>query len=331
MHPLKNSTRINELFIAVLKFTRRGCSGGWWVFVLLFCTASHAPAQSLGDSKQTDVTVVLSEKSGSYVEFSNALDTLPGRNIPHRVIDTTEPIPASGLVIGVGTKAATAVAASDAPFVLNVLITKAIQTKLLHDYPRRTDSHTFSAIYLDQPIQRQAHLIAAILPGKRNVGILYSAPPKELAQMREVLKASGLTLHEQEVGAELPLPDALQEILLGRSEVLLALPDAAVYNDSTIRNILLATYRRGIPLIGFSAGYVNAGALCAVFSTPVQIAAQAAVLIGQFGNTHVLPSPQYPHEFEVLVNEPVARSLDLQIKKASALQEEIRSQIEVIP
>ena len=167
-------------------------------FLFLFFAASFAYAQSLDDSKQLEVTIVLSENGGPYAEFGNALDTLlSGRSVQHQVIDSTRPIPASGLVIGVGMKAATAVAASDAPSVLNVLITKASQNKLLRDFPRRAGSHTYAAIYLDQPIHRQVHLIAAIFPGKRNVGILYSTPPKELAQIRQEMNDHGLTLHEQ--------------------------------------------------------------------------------------------------------------------------------------
>lgn len=332
MHSLVISSRINVLLMPALIFANRVCSGGGVVFLLLFYAASPVHAQPSDDSKQPEVTIVLSEKSGSYEEFSNALDTLlSGRGVPHRVIDAGQPIPASGLVIGVGMKAATAVAVSDAPSVLNVLVTKASQTKLLRDFTGRAGSHTFSAIYLDQPIHRQARLIAAILPGKRNVGLLYSTPPTELAQLRRALNDHGLKLHEQAVDPALPLSDALQEILLGRSEVLLALPDAAVYNDSTIRNILMATFRRGIPLIGFSSGYVKAGALCAVLSTPAQIATQAAALIRQFGDTRALPAPQYPHEFEVMVNERLARSLDLHIKGASALHDEIGSEIEEAP
>jgi ABC-type uncharacterized transport system substrate-binding protein len=332
MHPLENSNRINGLFMSVLNFANRVCRGWRLVFLLLFYTASPVYALSPDDSRQADVTIVLSEKSGSYEEFGNALDTLlSGRRAPHRVIGSAEPIPASGLVVGVGMKAATAVAASDAPSVLNVLITKASQSKLLRDFPRRAGSHTFSAIYLDQPIYRQAGLIAAILPGKRNVGLLYSTPPKELAQIRQALNAHGLTSHEQAVDPALPLSKALEDLLLGGSEVLLALPDAAVYNDSTIRNILLATYRSGVPLIGFSPGYVKAGALCAVFSTPAQIAAQAAALILQFGDTHTLPATQYPLEFEVMVNEQVARSLGLQVKSASVLHDEIRSETRETP
>ena len=317
--------------MSALNISNRFCSSWPVILLLLFYAASFAHAQSLDDFQQPDVTIVLSETGGPYAEFGNALDTLlSGRSVHHRVIDSTRPIPASGLVIGVGMKAATAVAASDAPSVLNVLITKESHNKLLRDFPRRAGSHTYAAIYLDQPINRQIHLIAAILPGKRNIGLLYSTPPKELAQIRQEMNDHGLTLHEQAIGPALSLADALQDILLGRSEVLLALPDAAVYNDSTIRNILLATYRSGVPLIGFSSGYVKAGALCAVFSTPAQIATQAAALILQFGDTQVLPAPQYPHEFEVMVNEQVARSLGLQVKGASALHDEISREMNIV-
>ena len=313
-------------------FARYACSIGAWVFVLLFNYENTAYAQAINDAASPNVTIVVSEKSGSYEEFSHALDgLLSGSNVAHRVIAATETIPDSGLTIAVGMKAATAVAASNAPSVLNVLITKSSHAKLLLDFPRRAVSPGFSTIYLDQPIRRQVNLIAAILPGKHNVGMLYLTPPKELSQIKEALKAHGLTVQEQEVSTELALPDALQEILLGRSEMLLALPDAVVYNESTLRNILLATYRRGIPLIGFSAGYVKAGALCALISTPAQIAAQAAELSRQFAVTRALPPPQYPHEFEVLVNEPVARALDLQVKGATALHDKIRGEIEEAP
>lgn len=133
----------------------------------------------------------------------------------------------------------------------------------------------------------------------------------------------GLSFHEQAVGA-LTLPEALHE-LLQNSDVLFALPDSAIYNDSTIRNILLTTYRSGIPLIGFSTGFVKAGALCAVSSTPAQIAAQAATLIRQFGESHLLPAAQYPQEFEVTINEQVANSLGLPIKTTFELSHEIKA------
>ncbi len=293
------------------------------LFLLLSFAANPALAQPREAARQPDVAIVLSEKAGSYEEFDSVLGVLlASKGVSHVVTDAAGEIPAAGLVVAVGTKAATAVAASDAPAVLNVLITKASHSKLLHDFPRRAGSHTYAALYLDQPMDRQARLIAAILPQKHTVGLLYSTPPRELAQLGDKLGEYGLTLRSRQVDSLAALPDALQDVL-GRSEVLLALPDAAIYNDSTIRNILLATYRMGVPLVGFSQGYVKAGALCAVFSTPAQLAEQAAALIMQFREVHALPATQYPQQFEVTVNEQVARSLGLNVKTAPVLHDEI--------
>lgn len=284
--------------------------------VLLVCVAIPAQAEPLS------VTVVLSENSGPYLEFSNALrDSLLSRDIATVVIEySTRPIPVSGLVVGVGMKAATAIAASSASSVLNVLIPKSGHEKLLRDYPQRANSKTYSAIFLDQPPGRQVALIAAALPSMHEAGVLYSTPPAELARLRREISEYKLKLREQAVSQQLPLRDALQA-LLKSSDVLLALPDAEIYNSSTIRNILLATYRSGVPLIGFSPAYVKAGALCAVFSTPAQFAAQADILIRKFGETKIFPSAQYPQEFEVAVNEQVARSLGMHLKSEAELHD----------
>ena len=315
----------------VLYSAKRFYSAWTVVFLLLFYTASPVYAQSPDVIKIPDVTIVLSEDGGPYLEFSNALQKiLASRGVSLRVIDADKPIPDSGLVIGVGVKGATMVAASNAPAILNVFIPKAGYEKLRHDFPLRANSNTFSAIFLDQSVHRQIYLVSAILPDKHKIGLLYSSPPEELEQIRKAVTEQGSSLYEQAVNSSLPLSEALHDIL-GNSEVLLARPDAVIYNSSTIRNILLATYRSGVPLIGFSSGYVKAGALCAVFSTPAQIATQAAALILQFGDEHVLPAAQYPREFEVMINEQVARSLGLQIKGASVLHDEIKAEMRRAP
>lgn len=264
-----------------------------------------------------------SEDGGAYQDFTNALrNALLSQNISLAVTGVNKVIPDSGLVIAVGMKAAETVAASDAPFVLNVLVPKVGYEKLLRNFPHRAGSHTFSAIYLEQPVSRQVHLIAAILPDRHRVGLLYSTPPGELEQIRQEMGKRGLRLREKAVGVQ-SVPETLQE-LLQDSDVLLALPDSAIYNGSSIRNILLSAYRSRVPLIGFSSGYVKAGALCAVFSAPEQIAAQVAPLVRQFGETRLLPAAQYPQEFEVMVNEQVAHSLGLHIRPAIELGAEIK-------
>jgi hypothetical protein len=95
------------------------------------------------------------------------------------------------------------------------------------------------------------------------------------------------------------------------SEVLLALPDSDVWNPENIRNILLSAYRRKQGVIGFSADMVKAGALGTTYSDIEDINAQVAELASQFVAKGELPAPSFPRYFRTIVNEGVARSLDL--------------------
>jgi putative ABC transport system substrate-binding protein len=270
------------------------------------------------------VSVIVSETGGSYSEFSDALRAnLLNSNVTFNVLDATQAAPNSGLIIAVGMKAASAVASSNAHNVLNVMIPKSGHKKLLHDAPKRENSPLYSTIYLDQPVERQLSLIAAAFPGRDRVGVLFeSPPPDELYQLRESVSEHGLGLYEQEVGTKTSVFDALQNVLK-HSDVLLALPVPAVYNSSSLRNILVSTYQAGIPLVGFSSAYVKAGAICAVFSSPAQFASQAGMIVRKFIETGALPSAQYPKFYEVSVNERVAHSLGININNPDELAKKI--------
>lgn len=270
------------------------------------------------------VSVIVSETGGSYSEFSDALRAnLLNSNVTFNVLDSTQPAPNSGLIIAVGMKAASAVASSNAHNVLNVMIPKSGHKKLLRDAPKRENSPLYSSIYLDQPVERQLSLIAAAFPGRNRVGILFESPPSdELYQLRESVSEHGLGLYEQEVGTKTSVFDALQDVLK-HSDVLLALPVPAVYNSSTLRNILVSTYQAGIPLVGFSSAYVKAGAICAVFSSPAQFASQAGMIVRKFIETGALPLAQYPKFYEVSVNERVAHSLGINISSPEELVNKI--------
>ncbi len=98
-----------------------------------------------------------------------------------------------------------------------------------------------------------------------------------------------------------------------RSEVLLALPDSAIYNPENIRNILLSTYRRKQGVIGFSADMVKVGALATTYSEIEDINAQVAEMAAGFVASGELPAPQFPHYFRTAINEGVARSLDIAV------------------
>ncbi len=283
---------------------------------LLFDCAIAAPLK---------LTLVLSESGGAYREYSEALEAaLVNKSVTLQVIEAGNPLPESDLVIAAGMKAASAIARESTSAKLAVLVPRESFNKLLNVMTGQTKAavNNYSAIYLDQPYKRQLDLISAALPNVRSIGVIYGQQSRELNVLRHLVATRKLVLHERPSVDVANLYNNLHAILLN-SDVLLAMPDAEIYNASTIRNILLASYRNKVPLIGFSPAYVKAGALCAVYSTPEQIAKQSLGLIQEFLTTGVLPEAQSPKEFEVSINEQVAHSLGLNIKSASQLRSEI--------
>jgi len=281
-----------------------------WLVLLcgLFCfhTIQAAPLK---------VTLVLSEDREIYLGFESALrSSLDSRQeiqvLPFGVAAQPE------LIIAIGAKAAERFRSSSIP-VLNVMVSRAGLEKY-----RRDSSQGSSGIYMDQPMERRLSLLRAALPQTNSIGVLISSETPELATVKQLSSVSGLALHIQTVPTPDRLAASLSELLID-SDVLLVLPDAEVYRSDTIRNILLETSRQHVPMIGLSQNYVRAGALCAVYSTPMQIADQAARIVSQFARTRKLPDYQYPQEFEVAVNTQVARSLGLAIKSAEQLRTEI--------
>jgi putative tryptophan/tyrosine transport system substrate-binding protein len=283
--------------------------------VLAFSCLSSVQAEPLR------VTVVLSEERGVYQEFSELLRfKMPVARFALNTVNVDQPLVPADLYIAVGMKAAAELASRDIP-VLNVLVPKAGYDKLPRVPSQRPN--LYSAVFLDQPMERQVALLLAALPSTRNVGVLYAARPPELQNLRRLLADKNMHLHDRLVDEKQSLNVALEGIL-NESEVLFVLADAEIYNAVTIRNILLTAYRKQVPLLGISHAYVKAGALCAVFSTPEQVAVQTAAILQRYAESGRLPAVQYPSEFEVSVNMQVARSLNLHIKDAIQLRDEIR-------
>lgn len=264
---------------------------------------------------------MLSEEGGAYQAFSDSLRSqLQTDRIALNIQRANESLGTSDLYIAVGMKAAAILASRDVPS-LSVLVSRAGYEQLKHTSVQHGKAH--SAIFLDQPMDRQVALLLAALPATLNVGVLYAAPQPELQNLRHLLAGRSIRLHEQIVDKSQSLNDALESVL-NVSEVLFVLPDSGIYNAGTMRNILLTAYRKQVPLMGISQSYVKAGALCAVFTTPEQFAEQTAGLIEKYAESGKLPEAQYPATFDVSVNKQVARSLEIHIKDADQLRDEIR-------
>lgn len=184
-----------------------------------------------------------------------------------------------------------------------------------------------SAVVLDQPLGRQLALIKRVLPERQRIGILPSPQTRALLPMLE--KEAALRGLRLVPGATINFPDDLYPTLksvLEGADVILALPDAAVFQSGNLQNILLTTYRARVPLVAFSPAYVKAGAVLALYATPPQIARRAAELVRDVLAGRALPPPQHSREFTVGVNAKVAASLGVQIDDPTAIAEDLRRQ-----
>lgn len=269
------------------------------------------------------VALVLSENNAPYQKFSSTLHAALAANKGDVEIVEVQPGQGAnvGMVVAVGMKATeAALSGFDVP-VLGVMIHQAGYESLLEGLPARKAGKETSALYLNQPWERQLDFLQAVLPTRLRIGLLHSADTHlELASLRRSFTERGLTLTAQPVRSPELLFNALDELLNG-TDVLLSIPDNAIYNASNVRNILLTSYRHKVPLIGISQAYVNAGALCAIFSTPEQLAEQTGATLVSFARTGRLPEPQYPASYSIALNHQVARSLGIYLPSPEEIRE----------
>jgi ABC-type uncharacterized transport system substrate-binding protein len=263
------------------------------------------------------VLVLLSDNSAPYQSFANTLNKSLPASIQTTVLEHSEQLPSdvpqAELIIAVGMKASEMAAAQTSIPVLAVMVPQAGYEVTLAQASPKKSIRSISAIYLNQPWDRQLDFLHAVIPKRQRIGLLYSLDTRiNVARLSQDIAKLGGSLVAQPVRAADELFPQLESVL-ANSDVLVAIPDSMIYSSGNIRNILLTSYRRSIPLIGLSQAYVNAGALCAIFSTPEQLAEQAGAAVISFARTKRLAEPQYPVDFTIAVNQQVARSLGIEL------------------
>lgn len=277
------------------------------------------------------VVVVSSERSAAYQEAAEAVAAELARVSELRrevLLSTVSELPVNRggsprLYVALGTEACSLLVRGPATApVLCALLPRASFERVLRDAGRRAGA-SLSALYLNQPLGRQLDLARLALPQTRRVGVLWGADSQANESMLEsAAQARGLKVVGVALKPEEPVFTGLKKIL-DESDLLLAVADPQIYNSASIQNILLASFRAQVPMLAFSPAYVRAGALMAVYSTPVQIGQQAGLLARGVLQGQPLGVPQYPLNFEVSVNEHVARSLGLRLD-AATLTERLR-------
>lgn len=179
------------------------------------------------------------------------------------------------------------------------------------------------AVVLDQPPERYGDLVRLAMPQRRRIGLLVGGPAAGTVEsLQRWALGAGRELQVESVRDD-GLAPALRRVLES-AEVLLAVPDPAIFTPETLQNILIASYRRRVPVVSYAPAHVRAGAVLALAATPAQAGRQIgdaarAVLLGR-----TPPVLALARDFTVTVNEPVARSLELALPGAGALEAALR-------
>lgn len=166
-----------------------------------------------------------------------------------------------------------------------------------------------SLLWSDPPLDRQLRLTRLVLPEARRVGVLFDSHSefllKELHQAALPLGLEVVTERWDNTNDSRPL-----QALLKNSDVLLGLDDPDLYNPKTVKNLLLSSYARQLPLIGPNAAFVRAGSLASTYSDQRDWLKILDELLDR--PSSIWPRTLYPQHFKVLSNPQVARSLSIE-------------------
>lgn len=167
-------------------------------------------------------------------------------------------------------------------------------------------------LVLDQPALRQLDLIRHIKPSAKKIGVFYTEKSSlSLSLVKQAATSHPVIISEHATKAS-SLGFQLNEVARA-SDIILALADTDIYNTSTLPQILLTSYRHHTPVLGFSRGFVKAGAISAVVSDIPQFVSQLSEILDIIHNEDFqsFNSLIYPKYFNVVSNRNVARSLHL--------------------
>ena len=288
------------------------------VFLLTLMPLTSSAVQRHG----IDVLFVLSADSPAYRDVRNS--TLERLRTHYHIEVRADTLPVdkisalnaharnADLVVAIGTKATEALIRRPLRKpVVYVLVAESTLRKL-YDCCVNATQRGASAIVLEQPLSLSARLIHALLPGSRRIGVLLGPTSRQFEdRIRETLNTHDLRASMRIGNSQHDLGPALDH-LLRDSDAILAVPDKTVYNRQTLYRLLLASYRRGIPVIAFSRAFVKSGALAAVHTTPGDMGKTLADLIAEGAITrHTKLRIHYPRYFHISINNAVASSLGL--------------------
>lgn len=162
---------------------------------------------------------------------------------------------------------------------------------------------------LDVPPRLLLQKIHQLFPRASRLGVLVSGNVDRAAL---VVSARELALSIQL--SEVSGPESLLKAFLalkGKADLVVTFPDNTLYNGATVKPLVLASLEERLPIVGFSAAFVHAGAAAGVFADFREAGRQAAEAALRLEPAQSEHTAEPPRKLTVAVNQRVLRLLGL--------------------
>jgi len=202
------------------------------------------------------------------LEYDLQGDMAKGRSLARRIRASD-----AHVVLAVGLKAALAAK-------LEILDIPVIVCLVLN--PKKYGLPTSNMVGLSLRIPFETHFkpLQMLIPQVSRIGVLFDPQKtKDLHdQLQQEAKALGMTIVSEEVHGEQEVSQALKA-LEKKIDALWLLPDSTVLTENTLDFLISTTLEANIPVVAFSAGLVQSGAVVGVYMNYADIGRQAARLL----------------------------------------------------
>ncbi len=289
---------------------------GLWLAVAGACLAWTIPAAA--EARSLRVAVVLSSAARPYTATWTRAQTelteaghKPSMFLLEALQKAGAKLPEVDAYLAVGSPAAVWLDArlpAKTPMVF-CMVAWPGQTSLTDETPRAGVAATVA-------IARQLELIGQALPGEQKIGML-TRSDSQLS--RWMVKSVALSLPRRwemvavAIDKHKTPADAINALMNEKPTVVLATVDANIYSVPVIRTLLLEALRHRVAVMGFSAGFVQAGALLGTDIDPEAQAAQAVgLLVRLYGTDKPAKAGDIAAEapkFDIAVNQIVAERI----------------------
>jgi putative tryptophan/tyrosine transport system substrate-binding protein len=258
------------------------------------------------------VLVIGPSTSSAYQEaVSGILERMQSGNVDTVTVDSRGARAPADLAEALRTKPRLIVAVGSEA--IDWLSKERVQAPVLTTMTLRPPYGVVCAVLLGVPIGGVLSRLRVLFPGKTKVGVLYNpaAETDDRAALRAECARQGFSLEIQECASPAEVVSSFLRLRDRKVDFVICLPDASLYNAATIKPLILASLEYRVPVVGFSASFVRAGAAVGVYADLRALGRQTAEAAMRYLAAQPPPATELPRTIQVAVNQRVIRLIGL--------------------